>query len=50
VPFIYGKREQRRDLEEKREQLLSPPQDDWEYTSPPAKLGESEGTRPAAKA
>jgi Flp pilus assembly protein TadB len=35
VPFLYGKREQRRELEKKQGQLTRPPQDDWEYTSQP---------------
>ncbi len=35
VPFIYGKREQRRELDEKQEQLARPPRDDWDYTAPP---------------
>lgn len=35
VPFIYGKTAQKKELQEKREDLAPAPREDWEYSAPP---------------
>jgi hypothetical protein len=46
VPFILGKRSQGREIEKKREQLASRPEDDWEYSAPQLAPPERQDGRP----
>jgi Flp pilus assembly protein TadB len=43
VPFIYGRRQQREELEEKRKELASAEDEQWEYSLPPKPQGKEIG-------